>query len=190
MDQDILELASFVAALFDNFRYCLAHLILRNITDSVLFCLLEEEEDEELIFSIINSMHTTNRLILSGIQLGNQYPPPKQDTLLFPDFIASNFRGRDVFVDLQPRPWLFYDMTGETVESFQAIVRDLTPILEAVNMQGEDRQRYRPTILSMNNRILLVMIWLWRYKSLSELSPLFLVSPAVVERNIKLTIPI
>ena len=110
MDQDILELASFVAALFDNFRYSLAHLILQNNIDSVLFRLLEEEEDEELIFSyiVINSMHTTNRLILSVIQLGNQLPPPNQDTLLFPDFIASNFPGRDVYADLLPRSWLFF----------------------------------------------------------------------------------
>ena len=51
-----------------------------------------------------------------ALSQGNQYLTLKQDALLFLDFIASYFPGRDLLANLTPRPYLLYDMTGETVQ--------------------------------------------------------------------------
>ena len=96
--------------------FSLLSIVIENISDTALFLLFEEDEDDELFFHVVKTMKSTNFSILMALKQGNQYPPPKQDTLLFPDFIASHFPGRDLLANLTPRPYLLYDMTGETVQ--------------------------------------------------------------------------
>ena len=161
---------------------------LNSCLDVLTFLEEEGEEFEEIVADVMESLQ--NPLLTLPLQQGTQLPPPRQNIFLFPDFVASNFPGRDLYTELLTRPWLFYNMTGETPQSLQAVVQDLGPVISNMNMDGQPRQRASRCKLTMHNRILLVFIWLWRYQTSSELSALFLISPTVIERNIQLIIPI
>lgn len=182
--------AAFCSSDICTFAQILATISSANNCIGTLLLLDNEEEDLELISWMMQQLDVQHLIHMLWLLLGNQYPPPKQSVYLFPDFTSSDFPGRDVLAELLLRPWLLYNMTGETIQSFMSIVEDLRPVIESVNMEGHPRQRTRRTLLSVENRILIIFIWLWRYQTSSELSALFLVSPTVIERNITLLTPL
>ena len=184
------ELFTFVSNNLCTIAHVVTTVASANNGIGTLLLLENEEEDIELISWIMEQLNDQHLIHMLSLLFGNQYPPPKQSVYLFPDFVCSNFAGRDLLAELQLRPWLLYHMTGETIQSFMSIVEDLRPVIEAVNMEGRPRQRTCRTLLSVENRILVVFIWLWRYQTSSELSTLFLVSPTVIERNITLLTPL
>ena len=186
---ELEELAAYSTSLFHSIVIALEFASTSN-SCGIFLLLADEEEDEELIVNVLDILNSDRLVVALALQLGNQYPPPRQNVHLFPDFTSSNFTGRDVFGELRLRPWLLYRMTGETVQSLLSIVEDLRPSIESLNMEGLPRQRIHHSLLSLENRILVVFIWLWRYPSSSDLSTIFLVSPTVIERNIHLLIPL
>ena len=183
------DLVSAFSAIFNSTNSLIRIITFLDTNNSTLATLVNEDEDE-MFADFIKVVEAFNLTCMTLLHNGNQPEPPRQRYLLFPDFLSSQFPGRDLLSELIIRPWLLYDMTGETVESFTSIVRDVTPIVEALNMQGEERDRISYTKLTTPNRILLVFIWLRKYQTLSELSTLFLVSPSVIQRNIALIVPI
>ena len=116
-------------------------------------------------------------------------PRPRIQHALFPNFIGSRFTGRDFFDDLQNCEHLFWTLTGESVESFRQIVRDVAPSLLRVTRRGGPRQRQRPYMLDERNRILAVVIWLRMYPEIAVLSGMFMVSPTTIEREIRMILP-
>ena len=66
-------------------------------------------------------------------------------------------------------------------------------VLQLMSKQEEDRDcRLRNYLykLDMNNRILLVVIWLRMYPEATVVSGMFMVSPTTVQREIRLLLPI
>ena len=84
----------------------------------------------------------------------------RMESVLFPNFVRSTFNGRDFFSELEQCQHLFWNLTGESIESFLQIVRDVGPIVYAQTRRGERRRINYPYILHARNRILLVIIWL------------------------------
>ena len=88
---------------------------------------LEEEEVENLAQEYLSILPRTLSVLAILLNAGNQPAPPRQRTLLFPEFIDSQFEGRDIYNDLIRRPWLMFSLTGETVESFNQVVQAVGP---------------------------------------------------------------
>lgn len=85
--------------------------------------------------------------------------------------LENHWMGRDVFSKFAEHPYEFFEITGETPELLLDILTNITPELQREN---------RPHILSPRNRVMLFMIWLRSYPSLSVLSLLFEISVATV----------
>ena len=116
-------------------------------------------------------------------------PRPRIQNVLFPEFVSSEFSGRDVFSDLENCEHLFWSLTGESVQSFRQIVRDVGPLMFMYTRQRQPRIRNSTFKLSEINRILLVIIWLRMYPEIVMLSALFMVSPTTIEREIRFLLP-
>ena len=108
---------------------------------------------------------------------------PRIEGILFPYFVRSQFYDHDFFNELQQWQHLFWNLTGESVESFLQIVRDLSP---TVYMQTKRRNRRKcdyPYVLDVQNRIQLVIVGLRMYPEISVLSGMFMPSPTTVQRH-------
>ena len=103
--------------------------------------------------------------------------------MLFPGFVSSEFYGRDVFSDWRTVN-ICSSLTGESVQSFRQIVRDVGPVMSMYTRQRQLRIRNGTFKLSEINHILLVIIWLQMYPEIVMLSALFMVSPTTIERNL------
>lgn len=83
-----------------------------------------------------------------------------------------------------------WSLTGESVESFNQIVRDATPYVTMYIRRRRLRVRDNPFTLDIRNRILPVFIWLRMYPEVAMLSGLFMISPATVQREIRFLLPV
>lgn len=82
---------------------------------------------------------------------------------LFPDrHQGGNFQGRDVLASMELYPEEFWYVTGETTESFYELSR----------LMANEGRGFKCT-LSLNNQILLLLMWLRKYTSLYELGHTF-----------------
>ena len=117
-------------------------------------------------------------------------PKLRIEGVLFPHFVGSEFRCRDFFSELERCQHLFWSLTGESVESFTRIVRDVGPTVYFQTRRGHIRRHDYPYILDMRNRVLLVIIWLRMYPEVTMLSGMFMVSPTTVEREIRFLLPL
>ena len=109
-------------------------------------------------------------IVLAATCAQGNIPNPRIERVLFPDFLRSEFHGRDLFNELQHCQHLFWSLTGESVESFLQIIRDISPVVTMQTRRGNRRQNEYPYLLNIRNRILLVMIWLRMYPEYSLLS--------------------
>ena len=105
-------------------------------------------------------------------------------------FVRSAFNGRDFFSELEHCQHLFWNLTGESVESFLQIVQDVGPTIYSQTRRRNRRQIDYPYILDMRNRILLVMIWLRMYPEVVVLSGMFMISPTTVQREVRMILPL
>lgn len=113
-------------------------------------------------------------------------PRPRIQNELFPEFLSSEFPGRDVFSDLENCEHLFWSLTGEGVESFRQRIRDVGPVMSMHTRQRQPRIPNSTFKLSEINLILLVILWLRMYPEIAMLSALFMVSPATIERDLEI----
>jgi hypothetical protein len=86
-------------------------------------------------------------------------PRARVERILYPDFIGSYFPGRDLYNELVRCEHLFWNLTGESVESFNQVVRDATPYITMYTRHRRLRVRDNPFTLDIRNRILLMFIW-------------------------------
>jgi hypothetical protein len=110
-------------------------------------------------------------------------PQARIHNILSPDFVGSEFPGRDVFIDLERCEHLFWNLTGESVMSFSQIVEDIGPVMSMYTRRRQPRIRNSAFKLDIYNRVLMVVIWLRMYPQMSMLSALFMVSHTTIERN-------
>lgn len=101
---------------------------------------------------------------------------------LYP-FAASTWRGRDVYSLFAEHPPELFGITGESIETFLDMHRNLHDDL----VPGSSRNPYR---LSTHNRLLLVLYWLRQYPTIDLLSLLFDIAPSTVSRELKKLWPI
>ena len=80
---------------------------------------------------------------------------------------------------------MWFLLSDESVDSFNAIVQDLWPILDVNVVAGG-----RPHKLNVPNRVLLLLIWLKTYPPLYMLALLFDVTEMTVSREIKEILPL
>ena len=125
MEED-MNLVHAYLSLSDSFTSTLSAVVASINTCNEIFSFLEEDEEESdvLVADLLESLQSFNSILTLLLHQGTQLPPPGKKSL-FPDFVASNFPGRDLHTELITRPWLFYHMTGETPHSLQAVVQDL-----------------------------------------------------------------
>ena len=125
MEENVIYSAlSVTNSIFSTLKVIVAS---QNACIEALTILEEEEEDEHLTSYILDVLNCWNLILMLELHQGNQCQPPKQSVFLFPEFVSSEFEGRDLLSELVPRPWLLYSMTGETVQSFDTIIQDLAP---------------------------------------------------------------
>lgn len=100
-------------------------------------------------------------LVLTSMQpllFLNEHIPLQQR--LLPNFHGHGFNGRDVYTLIINQPWLFWRNTGETLQSFNQLVADISPVLLRLTAEGQPRIRQCRQHLSITNQVLLVLIWL------------------------------
>ena len=105
---------------------------------------LEEENYIRSNNEINSSLLTVGLFIRSYYQLLSltatcaqaNIPKLRIEGVLFPHFVGSEFRGRDFFSELERCQHLFWSLTGESVESFTRIVRDVGPTVYFQNVEG------------------------------------------------------
>ena len=113
-------------------------------------------------------------LVLTATCAQSNLPRARVEPILYPEFVGSYFPGRDFYNQLLRCKHLMWSLTGESVESFNQIVRDVTPY---VTMYTQ-RRRLR------------VFIWLRMYPEVTMLSGLFMMSPTTVQREIRFLLPV
>ena len=96
--------------------------------------------------------------------------------------------GRDYCAELSQSPIKFWYMTGETLDSFQDIVRQMR--LPIIHFQRRNARRLRIQSLNITNRILLTFIWLRRYPRLQTLAAMFRVDISYISRTVKYIVPL
>ena len=116
-------------------------------------------------------------------------PRARIHNILSPDFVGSEFPGRDVFSDLERCEHIFWHLTGESVMSFTRIVEDIGPVMSMYTRRRQPRIRNSAFKLDIYNRVLMVVIWLRMYPQMSMLSALFMVSHTTIEREIRFLLP-
>ena len=129
-------------------------------------------------------------LALTATCAQSNLPRARVERILYPDFEGSYFPGRDFYNQLVRCEHLMWSLTGESVESFNQIVRDTTPYVTMYTRRRRLRVRDNPFTLDIRNRILLVFIWLRMYPEVAMLSGLFMISPATVQREIRFLLPV
>ena len=183
----------------------LAFANLSNIIN-VLFCVyfpiinaaIEESMSEIFLETELNTLlSTTGNIFRAYYKLialvatctHASLPRSRIETIVFPDFVGSHFLGRDVFSDIERCEHLFWNLTGESLESFRNIVDDVAPVMAYYTRARQPRVRNCPFRLDVRNRILLVFIWLRMYPEVSVLSAMFMVSATTVQREIRYVLP-
>ncbi|CAG2212839.1 unnamed protein product [Mytilus edulis] len=91
--------------------------------------------------------------------------------------IPHTYEARDVFSVLQNRPFDFWDTFWESPRSFQELVLAITP--RTVGF------RYGVRFMTLENRLLMTLIWLRQYPTYSMLSQYFGISVPTVYTIIK-----
>ena len=120
----------------------------------------------QLFYKVMGLMRTCTHPFLLRARMHN---------ILFPDFVGSEFPGRDVFSDLERSEHLFWNLTGESM-SFTRIVEDVGPVMSMYTRERRPQIRNSAFKLDSYNRVLIVFIWLRMYPKMSILSSLFMVS--------------
>jgi hypothetical protein len=103
--------------------------------------------------------------------------PPRLDEILQTRRNGA-YRGQDVFSRVSTHEMDFWQLTGETVTSFQHIVNDVRPLL------GNDDGAGRPNLLSAENRLLMFYYWVKKYPDIVEVATLFDVGRQTVSRHL------
>ena len=107
--------------------------------------------------------------------------PMSWRTLCFPVQNRTRRRGHEVFENIRQDQHVFWLETGETIDSFNALLHDLGPRLEERRQGG---RRVNPLTLSNENALLLCLKWLRTYPRYSSLAGQFNASITVVQRTI------
>ena len=118
--------------------------------------------------SLFRSFHELISLVATCTH--SSLPRPRIRNVLHPEFVRSVFPATDVFSDLERCEPLFWNLTGERVESFGRIVEDVGPVMPVYTRHRQFRVRNSAFKLNEINRILLVIIWLRMYPEISMLS--------------------
>ena len=122
--------------------------------------------------------------------------PPHGDQLLpimqrlDPTFFGSDFRGRNVFGDIENQRFLFWLNTGELPETLVSITTRVSVQLSRLTRRGGVRQRSRMSKLSNINKVLLTLMWLRKYPCIDTLALFFDVSPATISSIIHGVVPV
>ena len=145
---------------------------------------VEESNEEARLNVLLNTLgqlfQSYYRLIaLTAACTHSSLPRPRPHNVLYPEFVSSDFYGRDVFSDFERCEPLFWNLTGESLESFRRIVIDVGPQMAMFTRRREIRRRDNPFKLDTANRLLLLLIWLRMYPEISLLSGMFMVSPSI-----------
>ena len=129
-----------------------------------------------------------NILALAATCAQVHLPRARAEQILYPHFIASYFAGRDFYSELERCEQLFWNLTGESTQSFQQIVHDVTPYM----LMYTHRRSFRvcDNRFKLDLRILLVIIWLRMYPEVAVLSGLFMICPSSVEREVRFLLPV
>jgi DDE superfamily endonuclease/Helix-turn-helix of DDE superfamily endonuclease len=113
-------------------------------------------------------------MVLSEINFLSQPPPDPLVDIRHRLFSDDNvdYQGRDIFEMFAGQPYCFFEVTGETPETF---VNFINPIqVHEIN-----------NILSKRNRFMLVFMWLRSYPCYSVLSAMFNISVSTIKREIR-----
>lgn len=101
------------------------------------------------------------------------------------------FLGVDAFGAFSRHEYLFWRVCGETPETFNDLVNRVRQDIVASRRDGQARFiEGRPYKLDLENRILLVLIWLRKYSSLDLLACIFDISMTTVSGTIHQIAPI
>ena len=92
-------------------------------------------------------------------------------------------KAKDVWREMEKTPNIFWYLTGETTESLEQIVTQISPYVKSSRKPSKFNQT-RKTKLSIRNRVLMAFIWLRRYPTLNELSNMFGVDAKLVYLDI------
>ena len=109
---------------------------------------------------------------------------------LDPSFHGYNFRGRNVFEDVENQRYLFWLNTGELPQTMLAITAKISRNLLQVTRRGGNRQRTGRFKLNDINMVLLTFMWIRKYPCLDTLALLFDVSPSTVSNIIHSVVPV
>ena len=109
-------------------------------------------------------------LVLTATCAKSNLPRACIEPILYPEFVGSYFPGRDFYNQLLRCEHLMWSLTDESVESFNQIVRDVTPYVTMYTRRRRLRVCDNPFILDIRNRILQVFIWLRMYPEVTMLS--------------------
>lgn len=132
--------------------------------------------------------HHLAMLELIMCSLNSPPPLPRLHTCIF-DVGGRVRQGVDLVARLIQNERNFWLITGETVQSFQNMVRDLTPFL--LNRQNiGDVPFGREFILTPANRILMFLVWLRQFPTLELLSVIFDISVTTAHRDLSFILPI
>lgn len=91
--------------------------------------------------------------------------------------VSGALEVRDFFGSLINRPFEFWILTGETTNSFRDLLIRISPRTR--------RFRYGQKYMSLENRLLMTLIWLRQYPTHTQLSLNFGVSVSSVSSNLK-----
>ncbi len=88
---------------------------------------VEESNAEARLNVLVNTLGHLFQSFYQLITLAATYthsslPRPRPHNVLYPEFVCSDFHGRDVFSDLERCEPLFWNLTGESLESFRRIL--------------------------------------------------------------------
>ena len=128
--------------------------------------------------------------IVAALQICSISTPLIQ--LLFPRIIFHRNAGKDVWRELERSPRNFWYLTGETPYTLDSIVQrvaqDVTKPRMLPRIPASNRRRR--CILDVQNRVLLVMIWLRIYPTYHTLASIFQISKSTVHEEIYHVVPI
>jgi hypothetical protein len=102
---------------------------------------------------------------------------------VFPNFVRSAFNGRDFFSESEQCQHLFWNLTGERVESFLQIVRDRTEERTQKTNELSIRIGYAEQDPAYSNLAKM-------YPEVAVLSGMFMISPTTVQREIRVLLPL
>lgn len=119
--------------------------------------------------------------------LQNTGPVPRLENDMYPDNNGPQRNGKDVYNELMNDPRLFWQLSGETVESFDLLHDQLQEELLHAGVEGSRWSRSR---LSTQNRLLLSLIWIRMYPTYNELKYIFNLDSTVICREINCTLPV